>query len=163
MDSRSTIPDSRLFFMLIRRARKEDYAAFAAIEAEHPGYPAWGAKGFEAEEANRNAVTLAAEIDGRPAGFINFWILRPQVQLNTLAVSGAFLRRGAASALLGKLFEYAAKSACREIDLEVNEKNAPAIALYLARGFEMVGKRPKFYNNTDAALLLRAKVKAKAE
>lgn len=141
--------------MLIRRAKKEDYPAFAAIEAEHPGYPAWGEKGFEAEEKNRNAVTLTAELDGRAAGFINFWVLRPQVQLNTLAVSRAFLRRGAASALLGKLFEYAAKSACREIDLEVNEHNAPAIALYAVRGFEVVGKRPKFYNNTDAALLLR--------
>ena len=141
--------------MLIRRAKKEDYPAFAAIESGHPGYPAWGEKGFAAEEKNPNSVTLAAELDGQPAGFINFWILRPQVQLNTLAVGKAFLRRGAASALLGKLLEYAAKSACREIDLEVNEHNAPAIALYLARGFEQVGKRPKFYNNTDAALLLR--------
>ncbi len=141
--------------MLIRRAKKEDYPVFAAIEAGHPGYPAWGEKGFAAEENNPNSVTLAAELDGRAAGFINFWILRPQVQLNTLAVGRAFLRRGAASALLGKLLEYAAKSACREIDLEVNEHNTAAIALYRARGFEQVGKRPKFYNNTDAALLLR--------
>jgi ribosomal protein S18 acetylase RimI-like enzyme len=141
--------------MLIRRARKEDYAGFAAIEAEHPGYPAWGVKGFEAEERNPNSVTLAAEEEGAVAGFINFWVLRPQVQLNTLAVGRAFLRRGAASALIGKLLEYAAKSRCREIDLEVNERNAAAIALYAGLGFEAVGKRPKFYNNTDAALLLR--------
>lgn len=141
--------------MLIRRARPSDYAAFAAIEEQHPGYPAWGERGFAAEEGNRNSVTLAAEDEGRVAGFINFWILRPQVQLNTLAVDKNYLRRGAASALLGKLLEYAAKNACREVDLEVNERNAAAIALYLARGFELVGKRPKFYNNTDAALLLR--------
>ena len=144
--------------MLIRRARKEDYAAFAAIEAEHPGYPAWGEKGFEAEEKNRNSVTLAAECDGRAAGFINFWILRPQVQLNTLAVSKAFLRRGAAGALIGKLLEYAAKNLCREVDLEVNEHNAPALALYQRHGFELVGRRPKFYNNADDALLLRKKI-----
>lgn len=141
--------------MLIRRARKEDYPFFAAIEAEHPGYPAWGVKGFEAEEKNRNAVTLAAELDGRVAGFVNFWVVRPQVQLNTLAVARASLRKGAASALLGKLLEYAAKSLCREIDLEVNARNAPALALYARHGFEVVGKRPKFYNNTDAALLMR--------
>ncbi|OIO02166.1 MAG: hypothetical protein AUJ51_06800 [Elusimicrobia bacterium CG1_02_56_21] len=147
--------------MLIRRAKKEDYPVFAAIEAEHPGYPAWGVKGFEAEEKNRNSVILTAEIDGRAAGFINFWVLRPEVQLNTLAVGRGFLRQGAASALLGKMYEYAAKSACRQIDLEVNENNAGAIALYLAGGFEVVGKRPKFYNNTDAALLLRKALSSK--
>jgi ribosomal-protein-alanine N-acetyltransferase len=141
--------------MLIRRARKEDYAAFAAIEAAHPGYPAWGVKGFEAEESNRNSVTLAAELDGRTAGFINFWIVRPQVQLNTLAVAGEFLRRGAASALIGKLLEYASKNLCREVDLEVNEHNAAAIALYRRHGFETVGRRPKFYAGRDAALLMR--------
>ncbi|PIU17604.1 MAG: hypothetical protein COT18_13085 [Elusimicrobia bacterium CG08_land_8_20_14_0_20_59_10] len=153
--------DLRAIYMLIRRAKKEDYAAFAAIEAEHPGYPAWGEKGFGAEEKNRNSVTLAAEADGRPAGFINFWILRPQVQLNTLAVAQASLRRGAATALIGKMLEYAAKNLCREIDLEVNEHNAAAIALYLGYGFEVVGKRPKFYNNTDDALLLRKTVPVK--
>ncbi len=147
--------------MLIRRAKKEDYPAFAAIEAQHPGYPAWGENGFEAEEKNRNAVTLAAEAEGRPAGFINFWILRPQVQLNTLAVDKAFLRRAIASALIGKMLEYALKSLCSEIDLEVNEHNAAAIALYARHGFKVVGKRPKFYNNTDAAVLMRKSLREK--
>ena len=141
--------------MLIRRARREDYPAFAAIEAEHPGYPAWGEKGFAGEEANRSSVTLTAVADGRPAGFINFWILRPQVQLNTLAVGRAFLRRGAATALISKLLEYASKNLCREVDLEVNEHNAAAIALYTRHGFVLVGRRSKFYNNADDALLLR--------
>lgn len=147
--------------MLIRRAKKEDYATFAAIEAQHPGFPAWGIGGFEGEERNRNSVTLAAELDGTVAGFINFWVLRPQVQFNTLAVGKDFLRRGVATALMGKMAEYAAKSLCREIDLEVNERNAAAIALYSALGFEQVGRRPKFYDNSDAALLLRKALPAK--
>ncbi len=148
-----------LLNMLIRRAKKEDYPVFAAIEAQYPGFPAWGVKGFEAEEANKYSVTLTAQEDGRAAGFINFWVLRPQVQLNTLAVDGAFAGRGLASALIGKLLEYAGKSLCVEVLLEVNEHNAAALALYRKHAFEMAGKRPKFYNNTDAALLMRKSLK----
>ncbi|OGS13485.1 MAG: hypothetical protein A2234_09975 [Elusimicrobia bacterium RIFOXYA2_FULL_58_8] len=141
--------------MLIRRAKQEDYCVFAAIEADCPGYPSWGANGFAAEETNRNSVTLAAEFEGAVAGFVNFWILRPQVQLNSLAVRGDMRRRGTAAALLGKTLEYARKNACTAVDLEVSELNSPAIAFYLKQGFEVVGKRPKFYNNTETALLMR--------
>jgi ribosomal-protein-alanine N-acetyltransferase len=144
--------------MLIRRAKKEDYAAFAAIEAQYPGFPAWGEGGFAGEEKNSHSVTLTAEEGGVAAGFINFWVLRPQVQLNLLAVSKEFCRRGVASALTGKMQEYARKSACTGVDLEVNERNEGAILFYKGQGFEVVGSRPKFYNNADAALLMRKRI-----
>lgn len=141
--------------MLIRRARTEDLPALALLEAGHPGYPAWGERGLAAEAVKKFSVTLIAESDGRPAGFINFWVLKPQIQLNSLVVSVQALRTGVASALIGKLEEYAKKSACPEVDLEVNERNATALALYGRLGFKVVGRRPKFYNNSDAAILLR--------
>ncbi|KAF0127016.1 MAG: metalloendopeptidase [Elusimicrobia bacterium] len=158
--------------MTVRRAFEKDIPALAAIEAAWPGYPAWGEKGLREELANPSSVTLVAELDGSgrhlprsvpgvlrpagaPAGFINFWIVRPEAQINSLAVSAAFLRRGAARALLGKCAEYARKSACASITLEVGENNAPARALYAAAGFEVEGRRPKFYNNAEDALLMR--------
>jgi len=127
----------------------------AALEGEHPGYPAWGERGLAAEFEKKFSVTLTAEADGILLGFINFWILRPQIQLNSVVVSSKALRQGAATALIGKLAEYARKNACPEIDLEVNEHNAPALALYAKLGFEVVGRRPKFYNNSDAAVLMK--------
>ena len=142
--------------VLIRRARKEDLPALAAMEAEHPGYPAWGEGGLAAEFEKKFSVTLAAvSPSGRLLGFINFWVLPPQVQFNSIVVSAKALRRGVAAALIAKLGEYAKKNACREVDLEVNEHNAPAIALYGKLGFKVVGSRPKFYNNSDAAILMR--------
>ncbi len=141
--------------MLIRRARREDLPALAALETEHPGYPAWGERGLAAEFDKKFSVTLAASEGGVLLGFINFWILKPQIQLNSVVVSARALRKGAATALIGKLAEYAGKNACPEVDLEVNEHNAPAIALYGKLGFEVVGRRPKFYNNSDAAVLMR--------
>lgn len=141
--------------MTVRRAFEKDIPALAAIEAAWPGYPAWGEKGLREELAKPSSVTLVAEENGAAAGFINFWIVRPEAQINSLAVSAAFLRRGAARALLGKCAEYARKSACTSITLEVNANNAPAVALYAAEGFEVDGRRPKFYNNAEDALLMR--------
>ena len=77
------------------------------------------------------------------------------MQLNAVLVSAAALKKGVASALLGKMYEYARKSACAEIDLEVNARNLPAISLYEKADFKVVGRRPKFYNNTDDAILMR--------
>ncbi|MCX5784782.1 MAG: GNAT family N-acetyltransferase [Elusimicrobia bacterium] len=141
--------------MLIRRALKEDLPALAEIELEHPFYPAWGLKGLQGELSNRNAVILLAENEKKPAGFIDFWIVRPEVQLNAVVVSKAGLRRGAATGLLAKMYEYAKKNACFYIDLEVNAANLPAIKLYEKHGFSVVGRRPKFYNNSEDALLMR--------
>ncbi|HAH31551.1 MAG TPA: hypothetical protein DCL44_04485 [Elusimicrobia bacterium] len=141
--------------MLIRRAIQEDLPALVEIELEHPSYPAWGVKGLQAEFSNRNAVTLLVEDAGKTAGFINFWIVRPEVQLNAVVVSKAGLRRGAASGLLAKMYEYAKKNDCFCVDLEVSAANLPAIKLYEKHGFSVVGRRPKFYNNSEDALLMR--------
>ena len=149
--------------MLIRRVSREDLPALAALEGEHPGYPAWGERGLAAEFEKKFSVTLAAWSDGVLLGFINFWILKPQVQLNSIVVSVKVLRTGAATALIGKLAEYAGKNACTEVDLEVNEHNAPAIALYEKLGFEVAGRRPKFYNNSDAAVLMKKTIKARQQ
>ena len=141
--------------MLIRRALKEDLPALAEIELEHPAYPAWGLKGFQGELSNRNAVTLLAEDGKKICGFLNFWIVRPEVQLNAVVVSKAGARHGTASGLLSKMYEYAKKNACLQVDLEVSAANLPAIKLYEKHGFFVVGRRPKFYNHSEDALLMR--------
>ena len=141
--------------MTVRRAFEKDIPALAAIESAWPGYPAWGEKGLREELAKPDSVTLVAEENGAAAGFMNFWIVRPETQINSLAVSKDFLRRGAARALLGKCAEYARKSACSSMTLEVAEGNAAARALYGSAGFAVEGRRPKFYNNAEDALLLR--------
>ena len=151
--------DMDLDIMLIRRAKRNDCAALAALETGHPGYPAWGEGGLAAELEKKFSVTLvAASPGGILLGFINFWVLPPQIQLNSIVVSAKALRRGVAAALIAKLGEYAKKNAAWEVDLEVNEHNAPALALYGKLGFKVVGSRPKFYNNSEAAILMRKTV-----
>ena len=142
--------------MNIRRARRADYAALAEITAEHDIIPSWTEAMFIKEEENPHAVTLVAETDGKQAGFINFWVLRPETEINMIAVNSAFLRRGVASALMKKRREYAKKSLCRNIILDVRADNGAAISFYKKEGFAVEGRRPKFYNDKYDAILMRA-------
>ena len=40
------------------------------------------------------------------------------------------------------------------LTLEVNEKNIPAQNLYKKYGFNVLGTRKKYYNNTDNAIIM---------
>ena len=142
--------------MNIRRAHREDYAALAAITSSHEIIPSWSEEIFAKEEENPHAVTLVAELDGKIAGFINFWVLRPETEINMIAVSPNFLRRKVASSLMKKMTEYAKKSLCKSIILDVRADNSAAISFYEKEGFLIEGKRPKFYNDKYDAILMRA-------
>ncbi len=145
--------------MKISRAFKEDIGVLCLIEKEHEGYAVWGEAGFEAEFSKPFSVTLKAELEGKIAGFINFWLLRPKTEINTLVVSKIFLSRGVARAILLKAQEYAVKNDCPELLLEVCEINLPAVSLYRSFGFEKISSRPKYYNNLYDALVMSKRIK----
>lgn len=144
--------------MNIRRALRQDYKYFVEIEKQYEGFPQWSENSFCKEENNAYSVTLTAEKDEVVCGFINFWMLRPEVQLNLIAVEKKFLRNKTATELLKKMREYAKKSLCKNIVLEVNVNNDAAIKFYEKCGFIVVGRRTKFYNDKDDALLMKADV-----
>lgn len=140
--------------MTITRASRNDISALCDIEKEYPDYAAWGENGFLAEFLKPFSVTLVAREDQSPAAFVNFWLLRPRTEINTLVTSRKYLRRGFARALLNKCFEYARKNDCPELFLEVAQNNKPAIELYLSCGFAEISRRAKYYNNTYDAIVM---------
>lgn len=142
--------------MNIRRACRKDYPFFVKIESQYPSIPNWSEDSFIREENNPHSVTLTAEEDGKVLAFLNFWLLRPNVEVNLIVVDKSFLRRGIASKLFTKMREYAKKSLCKRILLEVSTENKTALSFYLREGFIIEGKRPKFYNGGTDALLLGA-------
>ena len=76
-------------------------------------------------------------------------------EIPIVATHPRFARQGCMRTLLLEVLEARRQDA--EIWLEVHEGNGPARALYEALGFEQVGRRPRYYTDGAAALLLTLK------
>ncbi|CAN7580404.1 GNAT family N-acetyltransferase [Bosea sp. LjRoot90] len=94
-----------------------------------------------------------------PCGFVMSRMAADEAEVLSIVVGGSRRRSGLGQALLAAhLAQLAARGAAR-LFLEVEEGNAPAIALYRRLGFETVGRREGYYPKPDgsraAALVMR--------
>jgi ribosomal-protein-alanine N-acetyltransferase len=138
----------------IAPAASADIPALAEIEKLCPHAAGWGEKGLQGELAKKNALVLGASVEGRAAGFICAEFIAPESQILNIAVHPGTARKGIATALFAAFAAEAAKRGCNLAALEVNERNLPAIRFYEKLGFKIVGRRAKFYNGSQDALLM---------
>ena len=88
-------------------------------------------------------------------GSVVIWLVVDEAHIATLAVSDAYRRHGVARKLLAQTLSVAYESGARQALLEVRESNQAAQNLYDQFGFEQVGLRRAYYNDTheDAILM----------
>lgn len=102
-----------------------------------------------------DTLFFIAEYNGDNAGYISAKYITGETDINNVAVSEKFRKKGIASALLTKLTEISEKLDCDFITLEVRFSNAPAINLYKKFGFTLAGVRKNYYTlPTEDALIL---------
>jgi ribosomal-protein-alanine N-acetyltransferase len=75
-----------------------------------------------------------------------------------VAVTPALRGQGIASWLLERCFKLSVEHGARSAHLEVRPSNRPAVGLYRKLGFEVIGKRPKYYSDTKEDALLMMKI-----
>lgn len=80
-------------------------------------------------------------------------IVIDESELLTLAVSPKSRRNGIARRLVEAYLHHAQQNGARNAYLEVAENNHPALQLYLATGWQIHGKRPRYYGLQDALLM----------
>jgi ribosomal protein S18 acetylase RimI-like enzyme len=92
---------------------------------------------------------LAGAGDGAPAAGVaqvryrhSIWTAADDCWLEDLYVREAGRRRGVGEALVRLVVERARRRGCRRVELDVNERNEPALALYGRLGFEVSRKPP---------------------
>jgi ribosomal-protein-alanine acetyltransferase/universal bacterial protein YeaZ len=87
-------------------------------------------------------------------GFIGAREVISEMEIMNLVVRVDKRNLGIASSLLSHLIRQCSKINIKKMNLEVNETNKTAVNMYKNFGFQPVGRREKYYNHKDAAILM---------
>lgn len=144
----------------IRPMQATDIEEVTAIDRISFSLP-WPERAFQ-YELNENAASLlwVAEIshsegERRVVGLVVAWMILDEAHIASLAVHPDFRRKGIGERLLLTILEDAVHKGAGQAMLEVRASNSAAINLYRRFGFEITGRRIRYYrdNNEDAVLM----------
>lgn len=167
----------------IRRATREDLPAIILLDWMSFSLP-WPVRAFERELTGPHSrmwvaemitdvpLVYASPVENGVAPFtvspgtrvvvgaMVVWVVLDEAHIATLAVHPDVRRRGIARSLLVTALRHAAREGCESALLEVRAGNLAAQSLYQSFGFEVVGRRPRYYqdNYEDALLMTLARI-----
>jgi len=135
----------------LRPMTTADLEEVMAIERASFRFP-WSAGFFRQELQVACARSILAEADGKPVGYVLFWLLPGAIDIHNIAVHADYRRRGIARILLTRVISDARRQSAARVILEVRKSNLPAQKLYEAMGFAITGIRKGYYsdNGEDA-------------
>ena len=140
----------------IRKMKIEDVPAVAQIDRMSFTLP-WPEHSFQYEVLeNRVARCFVAETEeNRIAGMVVSWIIVDELHIATIAIHPDFRRMGIGARILTEALAEGRAAGARLAFLEVRATNEAAQAMYRKFGFEVTGKRPRYYkdNGEDAILM----------
>lgn len=151
----------------IRPMRVEDIPAVLDIEARALPRP-WPPGALRHEiEANPQAAYFVARLRseaGRVVGYAGLWMQVDEAHISMIAVDPTLQRRGVGEQLLLRLADHALAAGAERLTLEVRASNRAAQALYARYGFEVVGRRERYYsdNNEDALIMTTGPIREAA-
>ncbi|MGI9136015.1 MAG: ribosomal protein S18-alanine N-acetyltransferase [Candidatus Nanopelagicales bacterium] len=139
----------------LRPMRWPDIQAVHGIETEVFEVDPWTAEQFWGELAQSTREYVVAENDGAIIGYAGAYLLAPDADVQTIAVSPAAQGRGVGRLLLEQLIAIAVRHDCSQLLLEVRSDNASAIAMYKRFGFEAISTRRDYYATGVDARIMR--------
>jgi ribosomal-protein-alanine N-acetyltransferase len=143
--------------VMIRSARRDDVDDVVEIE-RHAFSDPWSANSFRGLFGNPLVHFAVAEdsITGRVLAYVVTWFVADEGEIANLAVADEARRTGVGARLLDHALDVAKERRCAVVFLEVRESNVAARSLYTSRGFEVAGRRSKYYRKpVEDALVLR--------
>lgn len=132
----------------ILRMEREDIDRVLKIEQASFSQP-YSRELFEEElllDLAHPCVMKASEI---LVGFMDYWVVRDEAHLITLAIDPSYRRLGLASQFIQHLLQDTQQKKVKKIYLDVRKSNEAAIALYEKFGFQRISLRKKYYSDND--------------
>lgn len=139
----------------LRPMRWPDIEAVHAIETSVFAVDPWSAEQFWGELAQPTREYIVAEDDGVIIGYAGAYLLPPDSDVQTIAVSSTAQGRGVGRILLEELIAIAVRDGCSQLLLEVRSDNASALGMYERFGFESISRRRDYYASGVDALVMR--------
>ncbi len=106
----------------------------------------------------RDLKKSGCEIIASENSFIVWRTTLDEAEIITIGVAPAARRTGVAMALMQLMERDAKKNGAKNIFLEVDESNFPAISLYSKCGFRNIGTRPNYYENGHNAIIMQKEI-----
>ena len=135
---------------------------------EASGLSRWGWEAYFGElvRGSETVMLVARPVNsGRDAysfsilGFIAARLTADELHVNNMAVRDGWRQAGIGSLLLGTALEEGRRRGARRSFLEVRASNDAAQALYQKFGFQLSGRRPRYYADpTEDALVMTAEL-----
>ena len=141
--------------LIVRRMSVEDVPAAHNIDVSSFTLP-WPERSLRFEVTDNPAARCwVAELDGCLAGMLILWMIVDEAHIATVATHPDYRRQGIASNVLVEALKSAYVEGARSALLEVRAGNQAAQEMYRKFGFEVVGRRERYYkdNHEDAVLM----------
>ena len=133
----------------------------AVLKIEHRSFVApWSRRLFQETMSFPLSLSLVIrkKVDKKVLGYANFYVIAGEVQILNVAVAPEERGWGYGRLLLSRSIDILRSRGAKLFFLEVREGNAHAIELYHKLGFRKVGRRRKYYTETNEdALVMRMK------
>jgi [ribosomal protein S18]-alanine N-acetyltransferase len=143
----------------IRAVEGFDLPVLTALHAAcftAPGDQPWTQRSFSEVLQMPGAGARIAALGTEPVGFALARVVADEAELLLIGIHPAHRRAGHGRVLLDHVAEALRVAGAARLFLEVAENNEAATTFYRTAGFEPVGRRAKYYVNTDALVLVKA-------
>ena len=156
----TTISDPTRKRLRIRTMKEEDLDQVKVIDRMSFSLP-WPDHSYD-YEFYKNPLSLlwVAEVDENEAkhrvvGTLVIWLIVDEAHIATIAVHPDYRNQGIAGQMLAEALKAAVERGMLQATLEVRASNTYAQQLYNRFGFEIVGRRQRYYrdNNEDALIM----------